>query len=195
MENLGELRRTSRPDALSRPDRLKPVPAVLSLWRGVSPIHRSAFRRRQSDAKLSWEKKPRRLSLLEFAVPGEKEAGEMKGSASGIIAAGCLAVGFGAGFVLRPVIAPVSASPAVAAGVAQPTDSEATAAVRRHRLFTGTALTKATLKLGDCSPGGVGPGVTCMTQLVMDPTKAGATPQNRPIGFARGKGQWEVAVW
>lgn len=124
----------------------------------------------------------------------------MKGSAIGIIAAGCLAVGFGAGFALRPVIAPVSASPIaalppVAAGVAQPTEEEATAAVRRHRRFTGTSLEHATLKLGDCSPGGIGPGVTCMTQLIMDPAKAGAAPQNRPIGFARVNGQWEVAVW
>jgi hypothetical protein len=79
--------------------------------------------------------------------------------------------------------------------VAQPTEEEATAAVRRHRLFTGTSLERATLKLGDCSPGGVGPGVTCMTQLVMDPAKSGAAPQNRPIGFARVNGQWEVAVW
>ncbi len=119
----------------------------------------------------------------------------MKGSAIGIAAAGCLAVGFGAGFVLRPVIAPVAASPAVSAGVAQPTEEEATAAVRRHRLFTGTSLANATLKLGDCSPGGVGPGVTCMTQLVMDPAKPGAAAQNRPIGFARVNNQWEVAVW
>ena len=119
----------------------------------------------------------------------------MKGSALGIIAAGRLAVGFGAGFVLRPVISPVSASPAIAAGVAQPSEEEATAAVRRHRLFTGTSLERATLKLRDCSPGGVGPGVTCMTQLVMDPAKTGAAPQNRPIGFARVNGQWEVAVW
>ena len=37
----------------------------------------------------------------------------MKGSAIGIIAAGCLVAGFGSGFVLRPVIAPVSASQAV----------------------------------------------------------------------------------
>ena len=119
----------------------------------------------------------------------------MKGSAIGIIAAGCLAVGFGAGFVLRPVISPVTASPAVAGGVAQPSEEEATAAVRRHRLFTGTSLANATLKLGDCSPGGVGPGVTCMTQIVLDPTKPNASPQNRPIGFARVNGQWEVAVW
>ncbi|TIV45288.1 MAG: hypothetical protein E5V86_34190, partial [Mesorhizobium sp.] len=81
------------------------------------------------------------------------------------------------------------------AGVAQPSEEEATAAVRRYRRFTGKSLERATLKLGDCSPGGVGPGVTCMTQLVMDPTKAGAVPQNRPIGFARVNGQWEVAVW
>lgn len=119
----------------------------------------------------------------------------MKGSAIGIIAAACLAVGFGAGFVLRPVILPVTASPAVAAGVAQPSEEEATAAVRRHRLFTGTSLANATLKLGDCSPGGVGPGVTCMTQIVLDPTRPNASPQNRPIGFARVNGQWEVAVW
>lgn len=118
----------------------------------------------------------------------------MNGSAVGIIAAGCLVVGFGAGFVLRPVISPVAASPAAAAA-AQPTEDEATAAVRRHRLFTGTSLANATLKLGDCSPGGVGPGVTCMTQIVLDSTKAGATSQNRPIGFARVNGQWEVAVW
>lgn len=118
----------------------------------------------------------------------------MKSSVIGIIGAVCLAVGFGAGFVLRPVIAPVGASPAVAAGVAQPTEEEATAAVRRHRLFTGP-LTNATLKLGDCSPGGVSPGVTCMTQVVLDSTKPNAAPQNRPIGFARVNGQWEVAVW
>ncbi|WP_352574163.1 hypothetical protein [Mesorhizobium australicum] len=64
----------------------------------------------------------------------------MKGSAIGIIAAGCLVVGFGAGFVLRPVTAPVTASPVaaslgVAAGVPQPSEEEATAAVRRYRRF------------------------------------------------------------
>ena len=105
------------------------------------------------------------------------------------------ALGFGAGFALRPVISPAAISPAAAAGVAQPTEEEATAAVRRHRLFTGTSLSNATLKLGDCSPGGVGPGVTCMTQLTMDPSQPNAMPQNRPIGFARVNGQWEVAVW
>ncbi|PEQ11654.1 hypothetical protein B2G71_16175 [Novosphingobium sp. PC22D] len=119
----------------------------------------------------------------------------MKGSAIGITGAVCLVIGFGAGFALRPVLSPVAASPAAVAGVAQPTEEEATAAVRRHRLFTGTSLANATLKLGDCSPGGVGPGVTCMTQLVMDPSRPNAAPQNRPIGFARVDGQWEVAVW
>ena len=119
----------------------------------------------------------------------------MKGSVIGMVAGGCLVVGFGAGFALRPVIAPSGASASVVAGVAQPTEEEAIAAVRRHRLFTGTSLASATLKLGDCSPGGVGPGVTCMTQLTMDATRANATPQNRPIGFARVDGQWEVAVW
>src|SRR3546814_4804059 len=99
---------------------------------------------------------------------GWRSGGDMKGSAIGITGAVCLVIGFGAGFALRPVLSPVAASPAAAAGVAQPTEEEATAAVRRHRLFTGTSLANATLQLGDCSPGGVGPGVTCMTQLVME---------------------------
>lgn len=119
----------------------------------------------------------------------------MKGSAIGMVAAGCLVVGFGAGFVARPMISPGGSSAAAVAGVAQPTEEEAIAAVRRHRHFTGTPLANATLKLGDCSPGGVGPGVTCMTQLTMDTTRANATPQNRPVGFARVNGQWEVALW
>src|SRR3546814_2787024 len=96
----------------------------------------------------------------------------MKGSMIGMVAGGCLVVGFGVGFALRPVIAPAGASAAAVAGVAQPTAEEAIAAVRRHRLFSGTSLANATLKLGDCSPGGVGPGVTCMTQLTMDATTA-----------------------
>src|SRR3546814_3380553 len=105
----------------------------------------------------------------------------MKGSMIGMVAGGCRVVGFGVGCALRPVIAPAGASAAAVAGVAQPTEEEAIAAVRRHRLFSGTSLANATLKLGDCSPGGVGPGVTCMTQLTMDATKANATPQNRPV--------------
>lgn len=119
----------------------------------------------------------------------------MKGSVVGIVGAVCFVIGFAAGFVLRPSLAPSGTAAVAAPGVAQPTEEEATAAVRRHKLFTGTSLANATLKLGDCSPGGVGPGVTCMTQLTMDPTKPNATPQNRPIGFARVGGQWEVAVW
>jgi len=119
----------------------------------------------------------------------------MTGSAIGMVAAGCLVVGFGAGFVVRPMIAPGGSSAGAVAGVAQPTEEEAIAAVRRHRLFTGTSLANATLKLGDCSPGGVGLGVTCMTQLKMDATRLNATPKNRPIGFARVNDQWEVAVW
>jgi len=116
----------------------------------------------------------------------------MEASAVWIVAVVALAVGFGAGFGLRPVFMPTTSA---AAGVAQPTEQEATDAVRRHKLFTGTSLANATLKLGDCSPGGVGPGVTCMTQLTMDPTRPNAASQNRPIGFARVNGQWEVAVW
>lgn len=119
----------------------------------------------------------------------------MKGSAISMFGAACLAVGFGAGFVLRPVISPIAASATGAAGFTQPSEEQATAAVRRHRLFAGPSLANATLKLGDCSPGGVGPGVTCMTQVVLDSTRPNAVPQNRPVGFARVDGQWEVAVW
>jgi hypothetical protein len=119
----------------------------------------------------------------------------MKGSVIAI-AMVALVIGFGAGFALRPVLATAAVvSAAAAAGVAQPTEEEAIAAVRRHKLFTGTSLASATLKLGDCSPGGVGPAVTCMTQLTMDASKPNAMPQNRPVGFARVNGQWEVAVW
>jgi len=123
------------------------------------------------------------------------------GQVTGVVGAVCLVVGFGAGFALRPALAPVvtpttaGASAATAAGVAQPTEEEAIAAVRRKKLFTGTSLEHATLKLGDCSPGSMGPGVMCMTQLTMDTTKPNAQPSNRPIGFARVGGQWEVAIW
>src|SRR3546814_19963270 len=118
----------------------------------------------------------------------------MKASGVGVVAAGCLVVGFGAGFALRPVIAPSGASAAAVAGVAQPTEEEAIAAVRRHRLFTGTSLANATLKLGDCSPGSVGPGVTCMTPLPMDTTRANATTQNRPARLAPVHDTRELAV-
>src|SRR3546814_15688385 len=96
----------------------------------------------------------------------------MKGSMIGMVAAGCLVVGFGAGFAPRPVIAPSGASAAAVAGVAQPTEEEAIAAVRRHRLFTGTSRANATLKLGACPPGSCGTGVTCMTQLSLTTTPA-----------------------
>ena len=43
----------------------------------------------------------------------------MKGSAIGIVAAGCLVVGFGAGFVARPMISPGGLSAAAVAGVAR----------------------------------------------------------------------------
>jgi hypothetical protein len=141
----------------------------------------------------------RRLGRERGLRRGVLQGDGMKGSMVGAIGATCLVIGFGAGYATRPLLAPETASTSTVAAVAvtgaQPTEEEATAAVRRHRRFTGTSLENATLKLGDCSPGGIGPGVTCMTQIVMDPTKANAAPQNRPIGFARVDGQWEVAVW
>src|SRR3546814_16674316 len=84
----------------------------------------------------------------------------MKGSMIGMVAGGCLVVGFGVGFALRPVIAPAGASAAAVAGVAQPTAEEALGAVRRHHLFSGTSLAPAHPTLGPGSPGRRGPGGT-----------------------------------
>ena len=117
----------------------------------------------------------------------------MKQSVALIIAFAALVIGFGAGFTLRPVLAP-SGPAATASGAAQPSEVEATAAVRRYR--TGFSnFPNATLTLGECSPGTMAPGVTCMTRIVLDSTAKGAVPQNRPIGFARVGGQWEVSLW
>lgn len=85
----------------------------------------------------------------------------------GIIALVSLIVGFAAGFVLRPVLAPATTTTAVtAAGFAQPTEEETTAAVRRHKVGF-TTFSDATLTLGECSPGSIGPGVTCMTRITL----------------------------
>jgi hypothetical protein len=112
-----------------------------------------------------------------------------------IIVVVALVIGFAGGFVLRPVLAPspapiASGSAAPPAGAAQPSEDEATAAVRRFRAGFQT-YTQATLTLGECSAGGDQPGVTCMTHVVLRP---GSMPQNRMIGFARVNGQWEVSV-
>src|SRR3546814_15441602 len=48
----------------------------------------------------------------------------MKGSMIGMVAGGCLVVGFGVGFAIRPVIAPAGAPAAAVAGVAPPPDEE-----------------------------------------------------------------------
>jgi len=184
MKGTSGERETGAPTgALSRPHRLNP--SRLASHSGACDDLLTASSSEVGRATLH--------SLIQYMAGGglsdrgrarltERGQGEtdMKGSAIGMVAAGCLVVGFGAGFVARPMISPGGSS---------------AAAVRRHRLFSGTSLANATLKLGDCSPGGVGPGVTCMTQLTMDPTGAGATPQNRPVGFARVNGQWEVAIW
>lgn len=114
-----------------------------------------------------------------------------------IIVIVALVIGFAGGFVLRPIIAPdTPATDAAAetspmpAGAEQPSEAEATAAVRRHRMGFNTN-SEATLTLGECGPGTIGPGVTCMTTVVFRP---GSTPQNRMIGFARVNDQWEVSV-
>ena len=109
------------------------------------------------------------------------------------IAIVALLVGFGAGFILRPSSS-AGSSPAVVAGFAQPTEMEATAAVRRHRVGIST-FPDATLTLGDCSPGTIAAGVSCMTKITLHPTRTGASVQTRSIGFARVDGLWEVSAW
>lgn len=100
-----------------------------------------------------------------------------------------------AGLLLRPMVAPSDKSPAVinapSIAVSQPTEAEATAAVRRYKVGFNT-YTDAALKLGDCSPSSMGPGVSCMAQVTLRP---GSQPQGRTIGFARVGGQWEVSLW
>lgn len=112
-----------------------------------------------------------------------------------IIAIVALVIGFAGGFVLRPVIvpsAPVSVmSPAAQRGIERPSEAEATAAVRRFRVGFQT-FSEATLTLGDCGPGTLGPGVTCMTNITLRP---GSSAQNRTIGFARVGDRWEVSHW
>ncbi len=97
-----------------------------------------------------------------------------------------------AGFLLRPVISPSGKSPVAgvtSAPITQPTEEEATAAVRRHKVGFD-AYTDATLKLGECSASGLG--VSCMAQVILRP---GSAQQNRTIGFARVGNQWEVSLW
>src|SRR3954466_12210198 len=109
------------------------------------------------------------------------------------VAVAALLVGFGAGFTLRPTRP--SECPAVASAlVEQPTEAEATAAVRRHHVGFAT-YPKATLTLGECAPGTMTPGVRCMTRIILDPGVTGTMPQDRAIGFARIAGQWEVSLW
>ncbi len=74
---------------------------------------------------------------------------------------------------------------------ARPTNEEATAAIRRHKVGFVT-FTEATAVLGDCSPSKLTPGVACLTQVVL---QRGSAPQTRTVSFARLNGQWEVALW
>jgi len=109
-----------------------------------------------------------------------------------LIAMAALIIIAAAGFLLRPMISSSGKPPVVGATstpVIQPTEEEATAAVRRHKVGFD-AYTDATLKLGECSASG--PGVSCMAQVVLRP---GSAQQNRTIGFARVGDQWEVSLW
>lgn len=125
----------------------------------------------------------------------------MKRSLVALIAAVSLLIGFGAGIALQPALIGQQADSESTGGAPQPslrsdqpTEAEATEAVRRHRVGF-TSYPEATLTLGDCSPGGLAPGVTCAARVVLNPDRAGATAQTRSIGFARIEGQWEVSLW
>ncbi|WP_217430270.1 hypothetical protein [Sphingomonas bacterium] len=97
-----------------------------------------------------------------------------------------LVTGFGAGYWFHRT--PGTSAPSV---LIQPTEDEATAAVRRHKVGFMT-FPEATLILGDCAPATLTAGVNCMTQMVL---QKGSSPQNRSVGFARVNGQWEVSLW
>jgi len=116
----------------------------------------------------------------------------MKFGSSAAIVVVALAAGLGGGHDLWPRIN-ASAPPPMAGEEPQPTDAEATAAVRRHKDFFGT-YANAEVKLGDCSANHDGPGTVWMTALTMDATKPKAQPVKRPMGFARLNGQWEVSI-
>ena len=77
------------------------------------------------------------------------------------------------------------------AELARPTNEEATAAIRRHKVGFVT-FTEATAAIGDCSPSKLTPGVACLTQVVL---QRGSAPQTRTVSFARLNGRWEVALW
>jgi hypothetical protein len=99
-----------------------------------------------------------------------------------------LALGLVAGFMLRPVLLPVGA-----VGIDRPTDAEATAALRANpKLFNEFSkkhmYEQTTLKLGDCSPGTLLPGIVCFAEL-KDQTQPSRT---RSIGFARMDGKWHM---
>ena len=114
------------------------------------------------------------------------------------IGVAALLIGFGAGFAVHPTrpsnCPAIAATPVAQSTMMQPTVAQATAAVRRHRVGFAT-YPDATLTLGECAPGTIAPGVSCMTRIILDPGAKGATPQDRAIGFARVAGQWEVSLW
>lgn len=125
----------------------------------------------------------------------------MKRSLVALIAAISSLIGFGAGLALQPVLIGQSAEQEGTGGASQlsprsdqPTEAEATEAVRRHRVGF-KSYPDATLTLGDCSTGGLAPGVTCAARVVLNPDRPNASAQTRSIGFARIEGQWEVSLW
>ena len=74
---------------------------------------------------------------------------------------------------------------------ARPTNEEATAAIRRHKVGFVT-FTEATAVLGNCLPSKLTPGVAGLTQDVL---QRGSAPQTRTVSFAQLNGRWEVALW
>lgn len=125
----------------------------------------------------------------------------MKRSLVALITAVSLLIGFGAGIALQPALIGQRAAQEETGGAPQPslrpdqpTEAEATEAVRRHRVGV-TSYREATVTLGDCSPAGLAPGVTCAARVVLNPDRPNASAQTRSIGFARIDGQWEVSLW
>jgi len=106
-----------------------------------------------------------------------------------VIAAAALLLGFVAGFVARPLFAPVGSAPLpTTASSAELSENDAQAAVRRFGRDASTRLPLAVMQLGACEPSKIAAGLECAVTLVPRP---GAAPQRKQIGFAKFGERWE----
>ena len=95
-------------------------------------------------------------------------------------------------------VAGVAAGPSVQRNLLRaehPSNEDATAAVRAAVNFMfGSSPTypEASVKVGDCSPSSIFPGVMCLVELTPRPS---AKPEIKTVGFARLNGSWHSTSW